>query len=64
MLMPDLEMGYANQEEAIPALSGPAAYQTGTFCRAGHPIFARAACYHTGTYMLGRFHAAEYPSCS
>ena len=33
MLMPDLEMGYANQEEAMPALSGPAAYQTGTcFC--------------------------------
>lgn len=32
MLMPDLEMGYANQEEAIPALSGPPAYQTGTFC--------------------------------
>lgn len=30
--MPDLEMGYANQEEAIPALSGPAAYQTGTCC--------------------------------
>ncbi|KAL0020011.1 hypothetical protein WJX77_003088 [Trebouxia sp. C0004] len=28
MLMPDLEMGYANQEEAIPVLSGPAAYQT------------------------------------
>ncbi len=35
MLMPDLEMGYANQEEAIPALSGPAAYQTGTCCCAG-----------------------------
>ncbi len=43
MLMPDLEMGYATQEEAIPALSGPAAYQTGTFCWV----------YCTGSIVLG-----------
>ena len=29
MLVPDLEMGYTPQEEAIPALSGSPGYQTG-----------------------------------
>ncbi len=48
MLMPDLEMGYANQEEAIPALSGPAAYQTGTLCSTvlGHCVHPMLVLLH------------------
>ena len=56
MLMPDLEMGYANQEEAIPALSGPAAHQTGTFCS----LLCWLCCVHPTLVLL---HAIQAHIC-